>query len=635
MASSPIPEDQKSQLNFQDILFPTPPPPSHVSSQIDTLNAPSERRTTHSIHTSQRHNPIRTTVQHKKHHARPNSMSTTTTLATNDQIPPPSHPKRTVATLLCFSALTLSIFLVALDTVLIPTALASIALDFHIPDSLYAWTGSAYLLANAASIPFWGRLSDVFGRKPIILITNSIFLAGSIVCAVSSSATMLITGRTVQGLGGGGVNCLVYVCVADMFSIRDRSFYMGIVGAMYAVACSLGPVLGGVFAQRLSWRWCFYINIPFVSIALLTLHFTIHLPHTPTPLLHALPSIDWLGNLTILTATLLLLIGLQIGSTAAYNTPLPLSLIILGTCSYLLYPYTQHLAATRPSTTPLTPLRIFRDLSNLSALGVCACDALVFNSVAYFLPLYFQLILARSPSTSGLYMLAVAVPLALVSFVAGYAINKTGRYLEVLQLGLLLMTAGVGLLITLPPTLHLSNIIGFLVLVGIGFGPNFNAPLIALQTRIADADMASGTAAFGFVRMVSGAIGVVVGQVVFQSLVKREVGLFESVGVPGELVGALGGGEAVSAAESVGALDEGVRGVVREGMNGALRGVWGVYCGVSALGLVVSFGIKRARIGGSGYTRSEGGGDGEGDGEKDGQGGHGIASERERSGSGG
>lgn len=125
-----------------------------------------------------------------------------------------------LATLLAYTALCISIFLVALDTVLIPTALPTISESFHISDSLYAWTGSAYLLANAASIPFWGTLADVFGRKPNILVANGIFLIGSIVCAVSINAPMLIAGRTVQGLGGGGVNCLVYVCVSDLFAIR-------------------------------------------------------------------------------------------------------------------------------------------------------------------------------------------------------------------------------------------------------------------------------------------------------------------------------------------------------------------------------------------------------------------------------
>jgi MFS family permease len=133
-------------------------------------------------------------------------------------IPKPSKPN--IRTLLSFAALTLSIFLVALDTVLIPTALPTISLSFHIQDSLYAWTGSAYLLSNAASVPFWGKLSDVFGRKPILLTANSIFIVGSIFCALSINAVMLVAGRAVQGLGGGGVVVLVHVCVADMFIIR-------------------------------------------------------------------------------------------------------------------------------------------------------------------------------------------------------------------------------------------------------------------------------------------------------------------------------------------------------------------------------------------------------------------------------
>jgi Na+/melibiose symporter-like transporter len=123
-------------------------------------------------------------------------------------------------TVLAFIALCLSIFLVALDTVLIPTALPTIALSFHIRDSIYAWIGSAYLLANAASVPLWGKLSDIFGRKPVILIADLIFLAGSIFCALSANATMLLAGRVVQGFGGGGVVVLVHVCVSDLFSIR-------------------------------------------------------------------------------------------------------------------------------------------------------------------------------------------------------------------------------------------------------------------------------------------------------------------------------------------------------------------------------------------------------------------------------
>jgi hypothetical protein len=307
-------------------------------------------------------------------------------------------------------------------------------------------------------------------------------------------------------------------------------------------------------------------------------------------------SLDWAGTFTILLATLLFLVGLQLGGTSSYREPLVISFLVVGSLAYVVFPFTQRWEEKRNGS-PIMPLRIFRDISNLSALGVCACDALVFNSVAYFLPLYFQLVLETSPSTSGLYMLAVAIPLALVSFFAGWVINKTGRYLEVLQTGLALMTIGVGLLITFTTSLDIGKIIGFLIVVGLGFGPNFHAPLIALQTRIQESDMASGTSAFGFVRMVSGSIGVVVGQVVFQILMRPHVTDFTNAGIPSDFARALAGGESISEADKVARLPEGQKHAVRGGMTEALRGVWIFYTVMSGLGLLVSFGIARKKLG--------------------------------------
>lgn len=242
------------------------------------------------------------------------------------------------------------------------------------------------------------------------------------------------------------------------------------------------------------------------------------------------------------------------------------------------------------------PLRIFRDASNLSALGVCAFDALVFNSVAYFVPLYFQIVAGQSPSMTGVLMLALAIPLTIVSFTSGFVIEKTGRFMDWLQIGLLLTTAGIGALISLTETFDLGKAIGFLVLIGAGFGPTFHTPLIALQTRIRDSDMAVGTAAFGFVRMLSGAIGIVIGQVIFQALMGSKFDSIVDAGIPREFAEQLAGGEAVSQASAVAVLDEAQRVVVRHGFMGALRVTFICYTVVAALGLLTTFGIKRVTL---------------------------------------
>lgn len=242
------------------------------------------------------------------------------------------------------------------------------------------------------------------------------------------------------------------------------------------------------------------------------------------------------------------------------------------------------------------PLRIFRDRSNLSALGVCAFDALVFNSVAYFVPLYFQIVAGRSPSGTGVLMLALAIPLTIVSFTSGLAIEKNGRFMDWLQGGLLLMTTGVGALISLPPSFDAGKAIGFLILIGTGFGPTFHTPLIALQTRISEKDMAVGTATFGFVRMLAGAIGVVLGQIIFQALMRGSLDTIIRAGVQRDLAEQLARGEAVSQVRAVAALDVAQQDVVMTAFMSALRGSFICYAVVAALGLLTTFGIKRETL---------------------------------------
>lgn len=195
--------------------------------------------------------------------------------------PAPDERRSNSKTALIMLALCMAVFLSALDVTVITTALPTIAAHFNTSVREYSWIGSAYVLASAATVPSSGKISDIFGRKPVLLVANIVFLIGSLICAVAVSIEMLIVGRAFQGGGAGALTSLVNICISDLFSerlvgkssralqellliltwiIRKRGAYYGMVGATWGIACALGPVVGGALAQKVSWRWCFYIN---------------------------------------------------------------------------------------------------------------------------------------------------------------------------------------------------------------------------------------------------------------------------------------------------------------------------------------------------------------------------------------
>ncbi len=489
-------------------------------------------------------------------------------------------------------SLCMALFLAALDVTIITTALPTIAEHFHASTSGYTWVGSAYLLANAASVPLWGKLSDIWGRKPMILLANIIFMAGSLIAGVSNSIGLLIGGRVIQGIGGGGLVILVNICIADLFSMRDRPKYYGIVGMVWAIASGVGPVIGGVFTERVSWRWCFYINLPLDGVSLVLLTFFLQLETPRTPFWAGIKSIDWVGVLAIVGGVVMFLFGMESGGTERpWNSAYTLCLIIFGVLTIVLF----FINEWKFAKYPVIPLRLFNDTSNLASLGVCFIHGFVFIASSYYLPIYFQTVLGATPILSGVYLFALVLSLSFMSAAAGIFIKKTGRYREPIWFGLFMMTLGYGLFIDLEPRANWAKIIIFQIIAGIGVGPNFQSPLIALQSHVKGHDIAVATATFGFIRNLSTSISVVLGGVVFSNELSKQKGKLEDALGP-KLAAQLTASSFGATADVVRRLTATKQTAVHEAYTSSLQKMWIFYTAFAAFGIFISLFITKKTL---------------------------------------
>ncbi|RFU33813.1 hypothetical protein B7463_g2577, partial [Scytalidium lignicola] len=494
-------------------------------------------------------------------------------------------------TVIIMLSLCAAVFLAALDTTIITTALPVISEHFH-SSAGYTWIGSAYLLASAASTPSWGKISDIWGRKPIVIFAAAVFFIGSTLAATSVSIGMLIAARTVQGIGGGGLIVLVNICISDLFSMRNRSKYYGIVGMVWAFASAIGPILGGLFTQKVSWRWCFYINLPITGTVIIALVLFLHLHNPKTPVWDGLKAVDWLGTLTIVGGTLMLLLGLEFGGVFdPWGSARVVCLIVFGIVTTGIFIIIEWKVARYP----VMPLALFSGLSNVACMGVCFCHGFVFIAGSYYLPLYFQGVLGATPILSGVYQLTFALSLSIVAAVTGAFIKKTGKYLPPIWFGLTFMTLGFGLFIDLQPTANWAKIIIFQIIAGIGVGPNFQSPLIALQSMVPTRDIATATATFGFMRALATSISVVIGGVVFQNEMQKRYGSLAAALGPGT-ASALTGGAAGSSIGIVNALPPAQRTIARKALFESLRTMWIVFVAFGALGLFTSFFIVKNKL---------------------------------------
>jgi hypothetical protein len=305
-----------------------------------------------------------------------------------------------------------------------------------------------------------------------------------------------------------------------------------------------------------------------------------------------LKAVDWAGSLTIVGGTLMLLLGLEFGGvTYPWGSAKVICLIVFGIVVAGLFVLNEWKFARYP----VMPLRIFKHPSNVAALGVCFCQSFVFIAGSYYMPLYFQAVLGATPLLSGVYLLPFALSLSFTSAASGIFIKKTGKYLPAIWFGVVVMTLGFGLLLDLDATANWPKIILFQIVAGIGVGPNFQSPLIALQTMVEPRDIATATATFGFVRSLSTSISVVIGSVVFQNeMQKRQPSLVAALGQ--ETADLLSGGAAGASVGIVKSLPPAQQVIARQAFFESLRSMWIMYVAFAGLAILVSLMVGNQKL---------------------------------------
>ncbi|KAL2862085.1 major facilitator superfamily domain-containing protein [Aspergillus pseudodeflectus] len=490
-------------------------------------------------------------------------------------------------------ALSLSLFISALDQTIVATATPTIAADLHSGGG-YVWIGGAYLLGNAASGNIWANLSDIWGRKPILLSAVALFFVSSIVCATAIHMPMLIAGRSIQGVAGGGLIQLILITISDLFSVRLRSLFLGLIEFIWTIAGALGPVLGGSFTETISWRWIFWINLPVCGTAFVLLILCLDVHNPKTPFLEGIKAVDWFGSFFILAISIMVLLGLDFGGdTFPWDSPKVICLIVFGALMSIAFIYSEK----RLAKYPLMPLDIFKSGSNLACFLVDFTHGFAFLGAEYYLPLYFQSAKEASPFHSGLLIMPFILTESFTSLSVGILVHHTGRYQEVIWIGMAFVTLGTGLFLNYTVSTTLGKIIGYQILSGFGCGLLFFPPLIALQSNIPPKETASATATFGFVRNVAMALSVVLGGVVFQNSMIMRRSHLRDAGLSETLQEEFTGAEAAANVLSVKDVpDEFQRQVIKEAFAWSIRNIWILYTALAACGLIASFFITKRQL---------------------------------------
>jgi EmrB/QacA subfamily drug resistance transporter len=399
--------------------------------------------------------------------------------------------------LLILGAVLLSLFLAALDQTIVATALPAIVRNFNGID-LVSWVSTSYLLASTAMIPVYGKLSDMYGRKPILLWGIVAFLFGSALCGIAGSMVQLIIFRVVQGIGAAAITSTAFATPADLFVPADRPKYMGLFGAVFGLASVIGPFLGGVLTDQISWHWVFYVNLP---LGLIALAFIItKMPRLASGLR---ARIDWLGTLLLIGAVVPLMLGLTVDKTSyPWSSPLIIGLFAIGLVCTILF-----LVVELRVASPVISLDLFRNRTfTIGVIASVLSGAALFGAVL-FLSLFLVNVLGLTATEAGIVQIPLMLGFVLSSNVSALMVQRFGRYKPFIVAGFVVMSIGFAAMSWITQTTGVYDVAWRVFLVGLGLGPAMPLLSLAMQNAAKPHQIGAVTANRQFFQQLGQALG--------------------------------------------------------------------------------------------------------------------------------
>ncbi|KAJ5777686.1 hypothetical protein N7520_000932 [Penicillium odoratum] len=421
----------------------------------------------------------------------------------------------------------LSLLLVALDRTIIATAIPRITDEFHSLGDI-GWYGSAYMLASASAQLLFGRIYKFYNMKWVFLSSVLLFEIGSAICGAAPTSNAFIAGRAIAGFASAGIFSGCMLIIILMVPLHKRPMYQGLFGAVFGIASVMGPLVGGAFTTSVTWRWCFYINLPIGGAGLVAMTWIWHPPkvqHESGPILMQIKRLDPLGMIFFIPAMVCLLLAFQWGgSTYAWSSGRIIALFTMFGILILIFAAIQ---VWKPETATI-PARVITQRSIFRAAVFLFFTSSSMIMMIYYVPIWFQTVKLVNPVKSGIYTLPLVLSLVVASFIGGLATQKIGYYVPVMYIGPSLMAIGLGLMTTFDLNTGSSHWIGYQFLFGSGLGLTMQITGLVVQRILPPQDISIGTALMFFVQQIGGSIFATVGQTILSNILGSHLS-----GIPG------------------------------------------------------------------------------------------------------